>query len=429
MTSAITTTRASATDTARVLSTVLLPTLAGGVIKRRPLLMGLAGRLGADERAVREIARLADRYGEGPVLLRVPGNREVAVVLSPDHVGAVLDATPDPFTPASTDKVGALKHFQPHAVLITRDESLRAKRRAANERALETDRPLHHLAEPIHRIITEEAATLTRRTLDWDTFDTTWQRVARRIVLGDAARDDERLTALLDRLRRTANWAWAAPRRKKMLSEFSDRLRTHVERRDPDSVAAGFSEDVDPVGQVPHWLFAFDAAGMAIMRTLAVLATHPDAAAKAERDEGAPAQLPYLRACVLDTLRLWPTTPAILRESTEKTALGGQELPEDTTLFVFAPYFHRQVSQRFDPGMWLDGRAQSHPAHPALVPFSDGPGQCPGRNLVLYTTSTMLAVMRAHRDHELADDHGLRDHERLPGTLDNFHLVFRATAR
>ncbi|MFI7678117.1 cytochrome P450 [Actinophytocola sp. NPDC049390] len=425
MTSAIIT-RASATDTARVLSTVLLPTLAGGVIKRRPLLMGLVDRLGGDDRAVREIARLADRYGAGPVLLRVPGHREVAVVLSPDHVGAVLAASPDPFTPASTDKVSALKHFQPHAVLITRDEATRAKRRAANEHALETARPLHHLAVPIHRVITEEAATLTDRTLEWDTFDTTWQRVVRRVVLGDAARDDERLTELLDRLRRTANWAWAMPRRERLLSEFTERLRTHVERRDPDSVAAGFGADVDPVGQVPHWLFAFDAAGMAVMRTLAVLATHPDAAARAERDAGEPAQLPYLRACVLDTLRLWPTTPAILRESTEKTTLGGHELPDGTTVLVFAPYFHRQVSQRFDPGMWLDGRAQSHPA---LVPFSGGPGQCPGRNLVLYTTSTMLAVMRTHRDYALTDDHGLRGHERLPGTLDNFRLEFRATAR
>ncbi len=426
MTSAITTTRASVTDTARVLSTVLLPTLAGGVVKRRPLVMGLAGRLGADERAVRAMARLADRYGEGPLLLRVPGGREIAVVLSPDDVGGVLAATPDPFTPASTDKIGALKHFQPHAVLITRDAALRAKRRAANEHALATGRPLHHLAGPIHRIITEEAATLTGPTLDWDTFDTTWQRIVRRVVLGDAARDDVRLTELLDRLRRTANWAWAAPRHGKTLAEFTDRLRTHVDRRDPDSLAAGFGADVDPVGQVPHWLFAFDAAGMATMRTLAVLTTHPEAAAKAERDEGGPARLPYLRACVLDVVRLWPTTPAILRESTEHTTLGGHELPDGTTVLVYSPYFHRAVSQRFDPAMWLDGRARSHPA---LVPFSDGPGQCPGRNLVLYTTSTMLAVMRASRDHALTSEHGLRRPERLPGTLDNFHLEFRVTTR
>ena len=416
-----TTTRASAVDTARLLSTALLPTLAGGVIKRRPLLMRLLGLLGGDERAVREIARLRDRYGDGPLPLRLPG-REVAVVLSPEDVGAVLDATPDPFTAASTDKISALKHFQPHAVLITRDKRARAERRAANERALDTSRPMHHLAEPIHRVITEEAAALSGRTLDWKTFDTTWQRVVRRIVLGDAAGDDERLTELLDRLRRTANWAWAAPRRDKLLSEFTERLRVHVERRDPDSIAAGFPRDVDPVGQVPHWLFAFDAAGMATTRTLAVLSTHPDAAARAETDTGEPAQLPFLRACVLDTVRLWPTTPALLRETTAPA----RGLPENTTLFVFAPYFHRAVSNRFEPDLWLDGRAQSHPA---LVPFSDGPGQCPGRNLVLYTTSTMLAAMRTHHEYGLVGDHGLRDREHLPATLDNFHLEFRVTAR
>jgi hypothetical protein len=416
-----TTARASAVDTARLLSTALLPTLGGGVIKRRPLLMRLLGLLGGDERAVREIARLRDRYGDGPLPLRLPG-REVAVVLSPEDVGAVLDATPDPFTAASTDKISALKHFQPHAVLITRDKRARAERRAANECALDTSRPMHHLADPIHRVITEEAAALTGRTLDWKTFDTTWQRMVRRIVLGDAAGDDERLTELLDRLRRTANWAWAAPRRDKLLSEFTERLRVHVERCDPDSIAAGFPRDVDPVGQVPHWLFAFDAAGMATTRTLAVLSTHPDAAARAETGTGEPAQLPFLRACVLDTVRLWPTTPALLRETTAPA----RGLPENTTLFVFAPYFHRAVSNRFEPDLWLDGRAQSHPA---LVPFSDGPGQCPGRNLVLYTTSTMLAAMRTHCEYGLVGDHGLRDREHLPATLDNFHLEFRVTAR
>lgn len=417
--------RASAADTVRVLSTVLLPMLAGGVIKRRPLVMRLVGLLGGDERAIRAIARLRDRYGDGPLSLRLP-RRGFAVVLSPEDVGTVLAATPDPFTPATTDKIGALEHFQPHAVLITRDRGARAARRAANERALDTGRPLHHLAGPIHRAVTEEAATLTGPVLDWDTFDAAWQRVARRVVLGDAARDDERLTELLDRLRRTANWAWAAPRRGRLLSEFTERLRHHVERRDPDSVAAKLPAGVDPVGQVPHWLFAFDAAGMAIMRTLAVLATHPEAAAKAEAVADAPAQLPYLRACVLDTLRLWPTTPAVLRENTEQTTLGGRQLAGNTTLMVFAPYFHRAVSTRFEPQLWLDGRAQSHPA---LVPFSDGPAQCPGRNLVLYTTSTMLAAMRTHRDHELTGDHGLRDRERLPATLDNFHVKFRVTPR
>jgi hypothetical protein len=45
-------------------------------------------------------------------------------------------------------------------VLITRDERARAERRAANERALDTSRPMHHLADPIHRVITEEAAAL-----------------------------------------------------------------------------------------------------------------------------------------------------------------------------------------------------------------------------------------------------------------------------
>jgi hypothetical protein len=30
-------------------------------------------------------------------------------------------------------------------------------------------------------------------------------------------------------------------------------------------------------------------------------------------------------------------------------------------MFVYAPHFHRAVSNRFEPDLWLDGRAREHP--------------------------------------------------------------------
>src|SRR6266536_5809922 len=81
--------RASVAETLRVGLTVLAPILAQGVIRRRPGMVALAERFDADRRAGRVLHRLRDRYGPGPVLLRVPGRR-VALVLSPDHVHRVL---------------------------------------------------------------------------------------------------------------------------------------------------------------------------------------------------------------------------------------------------------------------------------------------------------------------------------------------------
>jgi hypothetical protein len=45
--------------------------------------------------------------------------------------------------------------------------------------------------------------------------------------------------------------------------------------------------------------------------------------------------------------------------------------------------------------IWLDGRARQYPQ---LVPFSAGPAECPGRNVVLLTTSSLLAKLLATVD-------------------------------
>ncbi len=324
------------------------------------------------------------------------------------------------------EKRAALSHFQPHGVLIS-DAAGRPARRAFTEAVLQPGRPLHELAAPFARVIAEEAAGLpSAATLDWDTFNVTWWRVVRRVVLGSAARDDTTLTDQLERLRLDANWAYAHPKRKQLREEFRRRLTGHLDRAEPGSLAAviAATDAVDAPDQVAHWLFAFDAAGMATYRTLALLASHPaeQDRARSEIDGTEPAQLSYLRACVLESVRLWPTTPMILRETTEETAWG----PAGTTVLIFTPFFHRDpglpYADRFEPDLWLDGRAAENPA---LVPFSAGPAICPGRDLVQFCASTMLAALLRDHGYEQASGPVLSPERPLPATLDNFHLKLK----
>ena len=143
------------------------------------------------------------------------------------------------------------------------------------------------------------------------------------------------------------------------------------------------------VEQVPQWLFAFDAAGISCFRALALLSTHPRelAAVRAEladRDLDTPAMLQTLRAALLEAVRLWPTTPAILRETTTATELGGRTLPSDTLVAIIAPLFHRDRERYtwaddFTPQLWAGAASP----RAALVPFSEGPAVCAGQNLVL----------------------------------------------
>ncbi|WP_079144573.1 cytochrome P450 [Streptomyces agglomeratus] len=434
--------RASARDAARVAVRVGLPPLAGGVVVRRRRGVALTARLDADRHAVRLLNELHRRYGPGPLHLRLAG-RDLVLPLSVEDAQRVLDETPEPFTPAGRLKRGALGHFQPHGVLVSAGQE-REERRAFNEDVLETGRHLHHLAPQFVRTVREEAGRLLTgpAPLDWDAFAATWWRIVRRVVLGDSARDDTALTDRLARLRGFGNWASLVPPRAtaRPRARFERELRAHLDRAEPGSLAEALDRTpakpgVDPAGQVPHWLFAFDAAGVAAARTLALLATHP-AQEQQVRNELAvpdlarPQVLPYTRACVMESVRLWPTTPFLLRESTRRTRWGEGTLPGGTTFLVYAPYFHRDGSapygDRFVPEIWLDGTAHTGPE---FVPFSAGPGVCPGEDLVLLVTSTLVAALLEGHDVRLHGPVRLRSGGPVPYTINHFALRFSAAAR
>lgn len=415
------------------------PAISAGVIARRRPVLALLERIQADERAARRWERLRTEFGRGPVELVVPGRR-VIVILDPGDIGRVLAGAPAPFDPANREKRAALEQFQPHGVLISQGP-IRERRRSVNETALDTGAPLHRLAEPFAAKVAGEAEVLIeqagrRGAVDAADFTAAWWRLVRRVVLGEQARTDDSITDELWRLRGAANWSFAAPPLRKRRERFLARLYGYVETAEPGSLAGALADipaggAIDPVGQMPQWLFAFDAAGIALSRALALLTAHPEQRARARADAEAPdrARLrPYLRACVLESIRLWPTTPVILRDTTEWTRwrTGSEQfaLEPGAALLILAPAFHRDrrlpFADSFTPEIWLDGRAEQYPQ---LVPFSAGPAECPGRNLVLFVTSALLAHLLSGPELRLRS-HDLTPGIPLPATLDNYRLEF-----
>lgn len=389
---------ASARDTARVVGGVLTPMLAQGVIARRPRLTARAERHRLDDGAVTVLQEMRGRYGTGPLRLRIPG-RSVALLLDPDDVARVLRDSPEPFAAATREKRGALGHFQPHGVLASHGE-VREERRRFAESVLDTGRPVHRMAATIDAVVDEEArrcgglAGITG-TLDWPAFAAAWQPMVRRIVLGDVAREDHEVTALLTALRGQANWSYLAPRRPDRLRRLRERLGGYVDAAAPGSLAELVAGTPAPdrlhrVDQIPQWLFAFDPAGMATVRALALLLAHPRILARVPDDDGT-----LLRGAVLESVRLWPTTAVVLRATTEPTRWGAGTLPTGTTLGVVSSFFHRDATtvpgaDRFDPDRWSDGRADEGRS---LLPFSAGPVVCPGRELVLHVTARFLGAL------------------------------------
>ncbi|KAJ7932853.1 cytochrome P450 [Mycena leptocephala] len=116
------------------------------------------------------------------------------------------------------------------------------------------------------------------------------------------------------------------------------------------------------------------------------------------------AELPFLTACLNETMRLQPPVPT---NGTRQVNRGGAKLiagcfiPEDTQIYIPAYSLHRSAENffpspdRFDPDRWL---RQQNPDEvlnmPAFIPFSYGAANCVGKSLawreMLMVTSTLL---------------------------------------
>jgi hypothetical protein len=307
--------------------------IAAGVLARRRSAVRLLERSQADARSLKRMRMLRRKFGRGPVELVIPGRRFI-VVLDPDDVGRVLNEAPTPFHPANLEKCKALQWFQPHGVLISQGR-IRDARRAVNEAALETASDLHHLSEDFTAVIAAEARqliadTLERGQLDSSQFMTAWWRMVRRLTLGTRARDDDEITAQLLRLRRAGNWAFLSLPHYRKRAQFLEHLQRYAETPEPGTLMSAVTDTragaaVDAVGQIPQWLFAFDAAGMATMRALALLASHPEDLTRALDDAADPERpglRPYQRASLLESVRIWPTTPTLFARHHRGHGLG-----------------------------------------------------------------------------------------------------------
>lgn len=425
-------------DRLAVVRDVLLPTVMQGTLARRTAVVGLAERYQWDARAVARLKALRAKFGDGPVVIRVLTRKQV-ILLKAEHVDRVLRETPEPFATASAEKVSALGHFEPRNSLISRGNE-RACRRRLSDDALQSDRPVHACGAHFAEIAAAEIRTLvvdhahTGKRLTWDRFSPVWDRIVRRVVLGDGAAPDTKLSEMLLALRHHGNWGFLRPRSKRLFRDYADALAHHLQRRESGSLAAMLRHNVhDPVSAPPdqytHYMFAFDAAALAVYRALAVLATEPDLAARAAT--GADGDVTDLqRGCVLESLRLWPTTLVILRETTRAVAWEGGEMPKGWGVWIFSSLFHRDdeslpYAHQFSPDIWSNDAVPK----PGIVPFSDGPGICPGRHIVQHVAGAAIGSALRAADFKLFNPERLSRGGRLAMSLDHTSLEFQVMPR
>ncbi len=108
-------------------------------------------------------------------------------------------------------------------------------------------------------------------------------------------------------------------------------------------------------------------------------------------------RLPFLRAVIDETLRLYPPAAFLSRQAREVDELAGHRvLPGDTiSVPIYAVHRHRELWPRpdaFDPGRFEGG---SPVGRYAYLPFGDGPRVCIGARFAVQEAVIILATLLA----------------------------------
>jgi cytochrome P450 len=167
-----------------------------------------------------------------------------------------------------------------------------------------------------------------------------------------------------------------------------------------------------------------DTSGTGLINTLIYLAQNPScmAKARAEVDAAVPAEaavvqnddvegLPYLRACIDESLRLRPPNAYGLPRTVPKggATIQGHYFKEGTTVSVSTlnvhhseKYFHD--AKRFKPERWLDKDTEEYQnLKKYVVPFSFGSRACIGRSIAFLELQVTIASVIHRFDLEMKD--------------------------
>lgn len=119
--------------------------------------------------------------------------------------------------------------------------------------------------------------------------------------------------------------------------------------------------------------------------------------------------LPYLRACLDESLRVLPPLAAALNRVTppEGMEIDGHYIAGNTIVAVSAYTAHRYQElfpdpEQYRPERWLEKDSRALQA--SFIPFSTGARGCIGRNITYMEQMVLLATLVHRYDFEFADE-------------------------
>ncbi len=400
--------RASTIESLRFTAQIGVPNVLSGLFRKRGAVVAVTSRIGVEGAAHALMTELVSSYGPEPFWVKVAGD-DTVVVHHPDDIRLVLEGSPERFASDPEAKRKGMRAFQPDALTISRG-AVWQQRRDFAESVLDTGSAVHRLAADFAEAVAHEAAPLLAEgSLDFAQFHTAFTRLTRRVILGDAAAEDDEVTAALADLMSAGNKMPDQPA--EGYEAFLAQLQAYLDAAEPGSLASLVADAPEPpggaAGQLIHWMFATgDTLATNAYRALGAIASDDDLLAQVRQsvlaadldDPGAVAGLDLLGGALMEAMRLWPTTPMFGRVSLEDTRFSrGQVVPAGTPYLIVNLFNHRNreripYADRFAPTVWVDGDAGDDWSFNF---FSHGPQGCPGAGLAVWLGQAFLARLLA----------------------------------
>jgi cytochrome P450 len=228
----------------------------------------------------------------------------------------------------------------------------------------------------------------------------------------------------------------------KLRREFEAVVQTYLKWPRPGSLAAlaaatPASGLVPVARQIPHWMFAMNetlAANSA--RALALIAAHPQVQEGVRHELSAarfdrPAEIDRLRllgGCLQEAMRLWPTTPMLMRELIATDSLDSEPIARGTRVLIPTSFVNRDVEACISAHEFLPQRWIENPPTDQFHHLSNGTQACAGRPLALFLGKAVLATLLQGARIELRKPR-LDSGKPVPEAFDYFRLRFSMTRR
>lgn len=414
-----------------------LPVFTQGLFTRNKFWASFWTRLKVDSLAVRRVTRLRKKHGDY-VYLRVMTSKTL-LVLDVEGIRHVLDNSPAVYADPDAKRKG-MSHFQPNALTISRGGEWADRRRfnvSVLDPARDAGEPARQFLAVIRREV-EAARESNGAQLSWADFAELFDRITLQIVFGDEALGDDALLGRLRRMMREANRVFGLVK-SRHFDAFYDAVNGHLGRASRHSLASLSRETPStPVtkvpNQIPHWLFAMSETLAAnVVRAVALIASHPRAEARVREELAACVELTpegveglrYVEACVQEAMRLWPTTPLLMRKSLRQDVIRGLVIPGGTQVLIHNTFNHRDqethaFADRFTPELWLDGATDKY----FFNHLSNGAQVCAGKGLALFIAKAVIAGLLAEDSYVLSAP-GLDPGRPLPHMYNYFDIRLR----